>query len=139
MYPVRVEKVKYIDRDIYSEEIERPLGPIVLKPKSYSYEKEVRAIVDLLHAVPTPVIQEFQVDIEKPSDDITIPENSRLSHIANIKGRSIRVDIKTLLIEVVIGPLCEQWVEETFKKLLKRLKLEINCTKSSIYDYPKFR
>jgi hypothetical protein len=138
-YPVRVEKVKYIDRDIYSNEIERPLGPIVLKPKSYSYEKEVRAIIDLLHDVPTPVMQEFQVDIEKPSDDIPIPENSRLSHIAAIKGRSIRIDIKMLLTEVVIGPLCEQWVEKTIKQLIKELDLEINCTKSSIYDYPKFR
>lgn len=138
-YPVEVEKIKYINRDTYSDDIERPLGPIVLKPKSYSYEKEVRAIVDLLHNVPTPVIQKFQVDIECPSDDIPIPKDSRLWHIAKIKGVSIKVDINTLLIEVVIGPLCEPWIEETIAKLLNELKLKIDCTKSKIYDYPKFR
>ena len=134
-----MRKVTYINRDLYFNDIERPLGPIILKPRSYSYEKEVRAIVDLLHNVPSPAIQEFHVDIKLPSDHIPIPENSRLWNISGIKGLNIQIDINTLLTEVVIGPLCEPWIEETIKKLQSRLKLTFDCTKSKIYDYPEMR
>ena len=138
-YPVLVKKVTYINRDLYSSDIKRPLGPIVLKPRSYSYEREVRAIVDLLHNVPSPAIQQFHVDITRASDDIPIPENSRLRIISDVKGVAVHVDINKLVTEVVIGPLCEPWVEKTIKGLQSRLEFAFDCTKSNIYDYPEMR
>ena len=136
-YPVMVRKITYINRDLHFNAIERPLGAIALKPRSYFYEREVRAIVDLLHNVPAQAIQEFRVNVAHPSDDIPIPESTRLSLISETKGVAVQVDISTLVTGVVIGPLCEPWVERTIKCLLSRLGLGFDCTKSNIYDYPE--
>lgn len=138
-YPVIVNKVTYIDRDVHFNAIERPLGPIALKPRSYFYEREVRAIVDLLHNVPSQVIQEFHVNVAQPSDDIPISESMRLSLVSETKGVAVQVDISTLVTGVVIGPLCEPWIERTVKGLLARFGLAFDCTKSNIYDYPELR
>ena len=138
-HSVKVDEVRYVDRDRFFSDFYPPAKPFFLKPRSYFYEREVRAYIDLLEGVERPPIIEFRVDPDLPSDEIDIPENSELARIADIKGAHVKVDLGTLILRVFIGPNCEPWIEKLVRDLLSRCSVDCHCVRSSLYDYPKFR
>jgi hypothetical protein len=138
-YSVLVDKVKYIDRNRYFPSLRPHQKPFLLKPRSYFHEKEVRAYIDLLEGIKKPSLVEFNIEDADCSDNIEIPKNSELLNIIDKKGTYLKIDIKTLILRVILGPSCDHWIQELVENLLSSKSVSCDCVRSTLYDYPEFR
>jgi len=109
---IRISEVKYIN---YENEI-MPDGnlffPIIHKQDAYSYENEVR----LIHAVDFPQIGKIY-DWSKEESDV---------------GKYIKVDVNTLIDEIVVGPFSPKWMIELLGNIADKYNLTAPITKSTL-------
>jgi hypothetical protein len=131
---VGIKGVHYLDRD--SLALGEYPEPFLCKDESFHYEEEVRAFVDLLQDKKDPPILEFRVDLERPSDDIKSPGKSALAKLKDICGTDVKVSPSLLIERVVLAPKTPFWVVGLVRELLDNAKVNCECPRSTLYDYP---
>jgi hypothetical protein len=113
---ISIGKIKYIDykKDTIAESLRgSPMGPYFFKRKSFAHEQELRALY-------TSLSEPYK---EEP----------------NPPGLYIKIDIDTLIDNVYVSPMAEQWFYDLVTSVVKKFNVSKNVKQSSISsDSPLF-
>jgi hypothetical protein len=115
-HDVYITKVNYVDFKKDKPPANNIYWAALHKRIEFQYENEVRAII-----------------WEKQKYD-TEPKGIRPFN--NPNGVSLKVDIHSLIEEILISPLSPDWFYESIVLLLKKLKMNFKVKKSSLYTPP---
>lgn len=117
---VNIGKVKYIDYNVDAIPVGDFFSPFFYKRKSFSYEQEIRALVQTLDDVP----------IEKREKNY--PEG------IYPYGIGIKIDINLLIENIYISPYAPNWFYDLIKSITLKYGYNFNIKKSILSAKPMF-
>lgn len=115
---IYVGEIQYFDLDKYLLKADNRLLPHVYKRLSFSHENETRAY--LLHT-PEGVEPFRQLDALRESP----------------RGHYVKVDLATLVKEIVVSPLADNWFVEIVEAVARRYRLDAQVSKSRLDTPPQ--
>ena len=139
--PVYIANVRYINH--YEFKVPKSIRdmntiylPFFYKGKAFKYENEVRAIIDTSHYIKEDFFRVKKVpDINPKVIDLQQLLRVEYPKIDEI-GRKVRVDLKTLIGEVIISPYADDWITKTVKLVVDRYGFDFPVNPSKLLDPP---
>lgn len=141
--PVHICNVRYINYDRFKipksiSNMNRIYLPFFYKRKEFRNENEVRAIIDT-----SPYIKQDFFTVKKgPNIDRKAIDPQQLLDIRyhkiddKDKGRNLKVNLKTLIDEIIISPYTESWVAETVESIVNQYNYDFPVNRSKLLDPP---
>lgn len=111
-----IGRVHYVDYKQFHIPVHNVFGPYLHKRKGFEHEREVRAIIQKL-----PTNDGSTVDLSKNIFEV---------------GKYHRVNISSLIQEVVVAPYAEEWFFELVVSTAKRYELKAPVNRSDLADEP---
>ena len=107
--------------------------PYFRKGKAYIDEKEVRLIIDFVPSV----FDYFRSNYPEPAtpDDLNTLINTGFPEIWKV-GKWLKVDVNTLIREVIISPYAGTWLTETVESVVRRYGFTFPVSRSGLLDLP---
>jgi hypothetical protein len=118
-----IGKVNYIDYEKEQISLFNAFSPFICKRKSFEHERELRAVLWNFPIPPDP-----ECGISEP----------KVKAKVSLYGRSVPVELKTLVDTVYVSPTSEKWFEDLVVSVMKKYDFEKTVTKSSLANDPIF-
>ena len=126
-----IGKVKYIDfKKVWINELHL-YEAFIDKRTSFEHEHELRAVVCLPEGdLGNPNKDELYGIKRLPATSDGKIDSAQLTD----RGKYIQTDLDTLIEQIYVSPLAEQWFTETVKSLVTKFGFNKEITKSELYD-----
>ena len=144
--PVYIANVRYINH--YEFKVPKSIRdmntiylPFFYKGKAFKYENEVRAIIDTSQYIKEDF---FRVKKDPDINPKVIDLQQLLDHLEIMgpkidedkKGQNLKVDLKTLIGEVIISPYADDWITETVRLVVSRYGFHFPVASSKLLEPP---
>jgi hypothetical protein len=111
-------QVEYIDYSRDHLPVQQALAPYFRKPKPYSYESEIRAVIDLSGA---------------GSKSNPLVRKALREH-----GLYARVDLTCLIESVYVSPAAGEWFHSLVRRVLERFEFQCETRQSVLSEEPRY-
>jgi hypothetical protein len=120
-----VRLVQYIDYRNEHPYLNDLMGPLCYKRRAFSYEQEIRVILQEL-----PTVQARNRPNGRAIAVGPPPEE---------KGKEVQVDLETLLDAVYVAPSSPRWLRDAVEETMNRFELQrVPCRQSTLDELPEF-
>ena len=110
-------RIKYIDYSLEPMPTSNAIAPFFHKRKEFEHEREVRVAIQYYEG------ESFYREEPIPEEEC---------------GLCVKVDVGTLITEIVVAPGTQEWMLSTMRALGKRYELNVPIRRSNLEDSPQF-
>ena len=135
-----VEYINYQELDVPPDilDMHTIYSPFFYKRKAFECEKEVRAIIDASPYIKRRFYRVKEGFSLKPGEFNlkTLQRRMKYPKKNEDKGKNLRVDLKTLIDEVIVAPRAPHWVIKAIRSMVHKYGFDFEVNPSTLLDKP---